>query len=42
MKGYQWWHNQNVVTTFSAPNYMYRLGNLAAIMQISEDMTYKL
>ncbi|XP_025095599.1 LOW QUALITY PROTEIN: serine/threonine-protein phosphatase 2A catalytic subunit alpha isoform-like [Pomacea canaliculata] len=40
-EGYQWWHNQNVVTTFSAPNYMYRLGNLAAIMQISEDMTYK-
>lgn len=36
--GYQWCHNKNVVTTFSAPNYMYRLGNRAAIMQIGENM----
>lgn len=38
MEGYNWSHDQNVVTVFSAPNYCYRCGNLAAIMEVSEGM----
>lgn len=42
MEGYSWCHDQAVVTLFSAPNYCYRCGNRAAIMEINEKMTYKL
>jgi len=38
MEGYNWCHNQNVVTIFSAPNYCYRCGNQAAIMELDEGM----
>lgn len=38
MEGYSWSHNQNVVTIFSAPNYCYRCGNQAAILEIDEQM----
>eukprot|EP00416_Gambierdiscus_australes_P032798 CAMPEP_0171091218 /NCGR_PEP_ID=MMETSP0766_2-20121228/32299_1 /TAXON_ID=439317 /ORGANISM="Gambierdiscus australes, Strain CAWD 149" /LENGTH=314 /DNA_ID=CAMNT_0011549293 /DNA_START=88 /DNA_END=1032 /DNA_ORIENTATION=- len=38
MEGYNWCHNQQVVTIFSAPNYCYRCGNQAAIMEIDEKM----
>lgn len=38
MEGYNWSHEQNVVTIFSAPNYCYRCGNMAAILEVSEDM----
>jgi len=38
MDGYNWSHNQNVVTIFSAPNYCYRCGNQAAIMEIDEHL----
>ena len=34
MEGYQWGHNKGVVTIFSAPNYCYRCGNQAAIMEV--------
>ena len=27
MEGYNWSHDRNVVTIFSAPNYCYRCGN---------------
>ncbi|KAK8793374.1 hypothetical protein WA158_004733 [Blastocystis sp. Blastoise] len=39
MEGYQWGHDKKIVTIFSAPNYCYRCGNQAAIMEIREDMT---
>lgn len=34
MEGYNWCHERNVVTIFSAPNYCYRCGNQAAIMEL--------
>lgn len=40
MEGYNWSQEQNVVTIFSAPNYCYRCGNQAAIMEIDENMKY--
>lgn len=36
MDGYNWSHVMNVVTIFSAPNYCYRCGNQAAIMEVDE------
>ena len=36
MEGYQWQHNRTVVTVFSAPNYCYRCGNQAAIMEVDD------
>jgi serine/threonine-protein phosphatase 2A catalytic subunit len=36
MNGYNWTHERNVVTVFSAPNYCYRCGNEAAIMEFDE------
>lgn len=38
MEGYNWSHEHRVVTVFSAPNYCYRCGNQAAIMEIDETM----
>jgi len=40
MEGYNWCHDRNVVTIFSAPNYCYRCGNQAAIMEIDENFKY--
>eukprot|EP00808_Paulinella_micropora_P015725 g80383.t1 len=40
MEGYNWTHEKNVVTIFSAPNYCYRCGNQAAIMEIDEHLEY--
>lgn len=40
MEGYNWCHNRNVVTVFSAPNYCYRCGNQATIMEIDEKLKY--
>lgn len=42
MEGYNWSHDRNVCTVFSAPNYCYRCGNLAAIMEIDENLKYTL
>lgn len=36
MEGYQWTHSRGVCTIFSAPNYCYRCGNQAAIMEVDE------
>lgn len=36
--GYQHTHDSHVTTIFSAPNYCYRCGNLAAIIEVDENM----
>ena len=38
MDGYNWSHSMNVVTIFSAPNYCYRCGNVAAILELDEHL----
>lgn len=40
-EGYLWQHEGAVVTVFSAPNYCYRCGNKAAIVDIDENMNHK-
>lgn len=39
MEGYQWYFEGNlVVTVWSAPNYMYRSGNKASVMEVNEQL----
>jgi serine/threonine-protein phosphatase 2A catalytic subunit len=38
IKGYNWCHNKQVCTIFSAPNYCYRCANQAAIMELDENL----
>ena len=38
MEGFQWTHEDGVITIFSAPNYCYRCGNQAAIMEVDDSM----
>ncbi|XP_061541845.1 serine/threonine-protein phosphatase 2A catalytic subunit alpha isoform-like isoform X1 [Phycodurus eques] len=38
MEGFNWYHDKNVVTIFSAPNYCYRCGNKAAIMELEDTL----
>ena len=37
-EGFEWVHDHAVVTVFSAPNYCFRCGNLAAILEVDEGM----
>jgi serine/threonine-protein phosphatase 2A catalytic subunit len=37
-KGYSLTHEKKVVTIFSAPNYCYRCGNQAAILEVDENL----
>jgi len=41
MDGFQWCHDRDVVTVFSAPNYCHRSRNLGAIMEIDEHLNHK-
>jgi serine/threonine-protein phosphatase 2A catalytic subunit len=38
MEGYNWGHDHKVVTIFSAPNYCYRCGNMASILEVDDNM----
>lgn len=38
MDGYHWTHDEQLVTVFSAPNYCYRCGNLAGLLELDEHM----
>ena len=42
MKGYNWSHENLVCTLFSAPNYCYRCGNQAGIMEVDENMKFNI
>ena len=42
MEGFQWHHNNRVCTIFSAPNYCYRCGNTASIMEVDENLKRKI
>lgn len=40
MEGFSWSQERNVVTIFSAPNYCYRCGNQAAILEVDDALKY--
>jgi serine/threonine-protein phosphatase 2A catalytic subunit len=42
VNGFNWSHEKNVCTIFSAPNYCYRCGNQAAIMELDEFLNEKI
>jgi serine/threonine-protein phosphatase 2A catalytic subunit len=39
-EGYRWTHSDNIITLFSAPNYVQSCFNRAAVMQLADNMEY--
>jgi len=39
MEGFGWHHGKGLITIFSAPNYCYRCGNKASILEIDDSLT---
>jgi hypothetical protein len=35
-QGFQWYFDQTLITVWSAPNYMYRAGNMASVMKLAD------
>ena len=42
MKGFNWSHDNMICTLFSAPNYCYRCGNQAGIMEINDNFKHNI
>ena len=42
MNGFEWTHDNNVLTVFSAPNYCYRCGNFGGMVEVDEYMQYQI